>query len=241
MNWRRPFAPLAAAIDRRHGTWRGLVRAWLARADLAAGRLSRFRLRHPHKARRAVFICLGNICRSAFAEQVAVRLGMTAASAGLSTHTGAASPDSALRAARRHGYDMSAHHATDLADFDVQPGDLFLVMEVRQARELRRRLGPRTDVEVVLLGLFCTRPMPHLHDPFTLSDAYFDQCFGRVRQAVRGLQRAVPQLTRRGPADVADMTGVSDVTSVAGAPTAATELQKIRRGAGATDRSGSVA
>lgn len=199
MSWRRPWAPLFATIDRRHGTWRGAVRALLARLALAAGRLSGFRIRQPHKARRAVFICLGNICRSAFAEQVAVRLGMTAVSAGLSTHTGAASPDSALRAARRHGYDMTNHRATDLTDFDVQPGDLFLVMEVRQARELRRRLGPRTDVEIVLLGLWCDGPMPHLHDPYTLSDAYFDQCFGRVRQAVRALQRAVPQLTTRRP------------------------------------------
>lgn len=209
MNWRRPFAPLAEAINRRHGTWRGLVRAVLARIELASGRLSGFRLRHPHKVRRAVFICLGNICRSAFAEQVAARLDMTVASAGLSAHTGAASPDSALRAARRHGYDMSAHRATDLTDFEVQPGDLFLVMEVRQARELRRRLGARTDVEVVLLGLWCTEPMPHLHDPFTLSDAYFDQCFGRVRQAVRGLQRALPQLTRRQPAVAAVEPAVS--------------------------------
>ena len=226
MNWRRLFAPLAAAIDRRHGTWRGLVRAWLARIELASGRLSAFRLRHPHKVRRAVFICLGNICRSAFAEQVAARLDMTAASAGLSTHTGSASPDSALRAARRHGYDMSGHRATDLTDFDVQPGDLFLVMEVRQARELRRRLGPRTDVEVVLLGLWCSGPMPHLHDPFTLSDAYFDQCFARVRQAVRGLQRAVPQLTRR-----------EGAATAAGA----NERAAIRRTAGAADRGGSVA
>lgn len=204
MNRNPLFAPLASAIARRHGTWRGLVRAVLARVELACGRLSGFHLRQPHKVRRVVFICLGNICRSAFAEQVARRLDMEVASAGLSTHTGAASPDSALRAARRHGYDMDAHRATDLTDFEVRPGDLFLVMEVRQARELRRRLGPRTDVEVALLGLWCTPPMPHLHDPFTLSDAYFDQCFGRVRQAVRALQRALPQLTRQRPHAGAD-------------------------------------
>lgn len=211
MSWRRPFAPLSAFIDRRYGTWRGAARVLLARLEMAAGRLSGFRLRRPHRVRRAVFICLGNICRSSFAEQVAARLDMTAASAGLSTQTGAASPDSALRAARRHGYDMSTHRATDLSDFEVRPGDLFLVMEVRQARELRRRLGPRTDVEVVLLGLWCSVPMPHLHDPFTLSDAYFDQCFGHVRQAVRGLQRALPQLTRRdsAPADTVSAGGGS--------------------------------
>jgi len=193
----RPWRAARAAIERRHGTWRGLVRALLARAELAVGRLAPFRLRHPHRVRRVVFVCLGNICRSAFAHQVAVQLGMAAVSVGLSTSTGAASPEPALRAARRHGYEMAAHRATDLSDFEVLPGDLFVVMEVRQARELRRRLGPRDDVEVALLGLWCDPVMPHLHDPYTLSDAYFDQCFGRLRQAVRRLRLSLPLLPRQ--------------------------------------------
>ncbi|WP_432377765.1 hypothetical protein [Duganella sp. P38] len=196
MSW-RPLKPLADWVDRRHGTWRGGVRSLLARLELASGRLRPFQLRHPHRVRRVVFVCLGNICRSAFAHQVAARLEMEVASLGLSTSTGAGSPDSALRAASRHGYDMAAHRATDLSDFEVRPGDLLLVMEVRQARELRRRLGARDDVEVALLGLWCAPPMPHLHDPFTLSDAYFDQCFSRVRDAVRALHRALPQVSRR--------------------------------------------
>lgn len=196
MSW-RPLRPLADWIARRHGTWRGAVRSLLAQLQLAGGRLRPFHLRHPHRVQRVVFVCLGNICRSAFAHQVAARLGMDVASVGLSTSTGSASPDSALRAASHYGYDMSAHRATDLGDFEVRPGDLFLVMEVRQARELRRRLGGRDDVEVVLLGLWCEPRMPHLHDPYTLSDAYFDQCFSRVRDAVRGLHRAVPQVSRR--------------------------------------------
>lgn len=195
MSW-RPLRPLADWIKRRHGTWRGAARGLLARLDLAAGQLQPFHLHHPQRVRRVVFVCLGNICRSAFAQQVAQRLQMETASLGLSTITGAASPESALRAAGRHGYDMSAHRATDLRDFQVRPGDLFLTMEVRQARALRRRLGARDDVEVVLLGLWCAPRQPHLHDPFTLSDAYFDHCFGRVHEAVRALQRSVPQVCR---------------------------------------------
>jgi protein-tyrosine phosphatase len=176
---------------RSHGTWRGAVRAWLALIDLRGGRLAQFHLRHPERVRRVVFVCLGNICRSAYAQRVAERLGMPSASVGLATRTGAASPDSAQRAAQRCGEDLRGHRATDIKDFEVLPGDLFLAMEVRHAQELQHRLIGRNDIQIALLGLWCAPPMPHLHDPYTLSDAYFDQCFMRVRQAVHGLHRTL--------------------------------------------------
>ncbi|WP_370663731.1 hypothetical protein [Massilia brevitalea] len=87
---------------------------------------------------------------------------------------------------------MTAHRATSWPDFKVQPGDLFLVMEVRQAHEVRRRLGPRDDVQVALLGMWCKPPMPHLHDPYKLGDPYFDTCFVRVRDAVANLAADLP-------------------------------------------------
>ena len=177
----------------RHGTWRGAVRALLARAALHSGLLEAYRLRHPERVRRVVFVCLGNICRSAYAHRVATSLGMPAVSIGLSTSTGAASPDAALRAAQRCGADLHAHRATDFKDFKTLPGDLFLAMEIRHAQELQRRLGARSDVQIALLGLWCRPAMPHLHDPYTLSDDYFDRCFTRVRQAVHGLHRTLSE------------------------------------------------
>lgn len=193
---------MKATIDRRFGTWRGLVRALLAHGELASGRLRAFAAPPPEAVQRVVFVCLGNICRSAYAHQIASQLNMNVASLGLSTATGAASPDQAVASAARLGTDMQAHRALDWGDFQVEPGDLFLVMEVRQAHELRRRLGARKDVHVCLLGMWCTPVMPHLHDPFTLSDGYFDSCFRRVAQAVNQLHAAFPQ-ARRQPAPAA--------------------------------------
>jgi protein-tyrosine-phosphatase/peptidoglycan/xylan/chitin deacetylase (PgdA/CDA1 family) len=179
-----------------HGSWRGAVRAWLGRVELRAGRLGAFRLRHPQRVRRVVFVCLGNICRSAYAQRVAERLGMQSVSIGLATVTGAPSPDAALRAAQRCGEDLCDHRATSILDFEPQAGDLFLAMEIRHAHELQRRLFTRDDVQIALLGLWCDPPSPHLHDPYTLSDAYFELCFARLRQAVQNLhhdlQRSAP-------------------------------------------------
>lgn len=170
-------------IDCRFGTWRGLLRVLLAYAELFSGRLSRFRLQRPDTVRRVVYVCLGNICRSAYGDAIARELDLPVASLGLSTSTGAASPQDAVEAARRAGVELGNHRALDWSDFDVRSGDLFLVMEVRQAHELRKRLGARNDVQVCLLGMWCSPPMPHLHDPFSLRPAYFDTCFRRVREA----------------------------------------------------------
>lgn len=170
-------------IDCRFGTWRGLLRVLLAYAELFSGRLYRFRLQRPDSVKRVVYVCLGNICRSAYGDAIARELDLPVASLGLSTNTGAASPPEAVDAARRAGVELVDHRALDWIDFEVRSGDLFLVMEVRQAHELRKRLGARTDVQVCLLGMWCSPPMPHLHDPFSLSPAYFDTCFRRVRDA----------------------------------------------------------
>jgi protein-tyrosine phosphatase len=180
-------------INNRYGTWRGLVRSLLARAELAAGRLRPFALHRPEAVRRVVFVCHGNICRSAFAHHEALKYNLNVASLGLSTSTGGRSPAPAIASAARAGIDLTVHRATSWPDFKVQAGDLFLVMEVRQAHEMRRRLGKRDDVQVCLLGMWCKPVMPHLHDPYTLGDRYFDVCFERVRQAVRYLSADVPQ------------------------------------------------
>lgn len=179
-------------IDNQYGTWRGLVRALLARAELAAGRLQPFMLKKPEAVRRLVFVCHGNICRSAFGHHEALKYGLNVASLGLSTSTGGRSPAPAIASAARAGIDLSIHRATAWPDFEVRSGDLFLVMEVRQAHEVRRRLGGRDDVQICLLGMWCKPVMPHLHDPYTLGERYFDRCFERVRQAIRHLDADVP-------------------------------------------------
>jgi protein-tyrosine phosphatase len=178
-------------IPRRFGSARGLVRLALARLALATGMLASFQLRRPQEVRRVVFVCLGNICRSAYAQQIAIGHGLPAASTGLSTTTGAPSPTPALEAAQRQGITLQNHRATDLSDFTILPGDLLLAMEVRHARALRQRLWARDDIQIALLGTWCSPPTPHLHDPHTLSPDYFDTCFHRIRQAIDHLHQTL--------------------------------------------------
>ena len=177
-------------IRSRFGTLRGLVRLVLSYPQLALGRSASV-AGDPARVRRLVFVCQGNICRSAFADVVAQRAGANSASFGLSTTTGRAAHGPAIAAAQALGHDLSAHRAIDLKDYSPQPGDLLLAMEVRQLHRLAA--DPRLNgLPRMLLGRW-TRPMlPHLHDPYQLDDRYMARCLARIEQAVGALVSAFP-------------------------------------------------
>jgi len=178
------------SLRSRFGTVRGVVRLALSYPQLV---LLPTASRNPDRAeiRRLVFVCHGNICRSAYAEVVARSLRVDAASFGLSTYAGGPAHPPAMEAARMLGHDMSAHRTTRVEDFDPHPGDLLLAMEVRQLDRLAAdpRLGRSSRS---LLGLWAQPPMPHLHDPFGLDDAYMVTCLKRIGVAVARLKDAFP-------------------------------------------------
>ena len=174
-------------IDKNFGSTRGVVRLVLSYLQVAAGRAA---VRPPGCANvtRMVFVCQGNICRSAFAEAVAARHGFRTASFGLSTSTGQNADPVAVETAKILNYDLTAHATTSSADFVGDPGDLFLAMEVRQMYRLAQ--GPFDHVPRMLLGSWSGTP--HLHDPFQLRPDYMRTCLRRIERAVERLIRDYP-------------------------------------------------
>lgn len=186
-----PPAPTGTSrLRARFGTARGLIRLALSYAQ-AAGLPRAVRHPDPRSVRRLVFVCHGNICRSAFAEAAARTIGLDAASFGLSTYGGGPAYPPAVAAAARLGIDLGTHRTTRAEDFALRPGDLLLAMELRQlirlAGDERLAAAPRT-----LLGLWAAPPMPHLHDPFGLDEAYMLTCLERIERAVKRLKAAFP-------------------------------------------------
>lgn len=177
-------------LDERFGTWRGAVRLALAYAEVGTG-LAPVRKPDPQRVRRLVFVCHGNICRSAFAQAAARARGANAASFGLSTVSGKPAHAPVVACAKAFGLDLSDHRTTALGDFVPEEGDYLLAMEVRHLRALAadERLAhlPRA-----LLGSFAAVPVPHLHDPFELNGRYLEVCLRRIGSAVNGLSRAFP-------------------------------------------------
>ncbi len=188
---------LLTRLDDRFGTWRGLVRLCLAWSELAAGRLRPFDQPALARVERLVWVCAGNVCRSPYAHQLARELRVPSASFGLSTVTGQAACADAIAAAARVGADLTAHRATAWEDFSPRETDLYVVMEIRQARELRRRLGD-CPAPITLLGLWGRPRRPHIHDPMTLSPAYFDTCLRVIERSVSGLVQSWRQAGHNG-------------------------------------------
>lgn len=176
---------MIALINGSFGTHRGLVRLALGEFEYLSGRLNNFLQPDLRNTRRLVFVCLGNINRSPFAENVAASIGMNTTSIGLSTSTGAPAFETAVVTAKRFGIDLTAHLATNFVDFSYIEGDLLLAMEVRHAQQLLALGVPESAV--ALLGHWATPHRVHIHDPHTLSDAYFRTCFSIIQSAVREL------------------------------------------------------
>lgn len=180
-------------VETNHGTWRGWVRSLLSQTEFVFGWHNRFVQPKPRQVSRLVFVCLGNINRSAFAGATAVKREVRAISIGLSTSTGAPATPSALGCAAGFGVNLGDHAATDISDYDFNPGDLLLVMETRHAWHLIDKGFPAEAI--ALLGHWASPHRIHLHDPHTLSDEYFRTCFTLIHSAVTKL---IDELTAAG-------------------------------------------
>ena len=181
-----PFAP-------RFGTWRGALRLGLAYAEVASGQASVV-TPDPAQVRRLVFVCHGNICRSAYADGLARRAGMNVASFGLSTSSGMAAWPPVLERSLVRGLDLSDHRTTRIEDYVPQPGDYLLGMETRHLRGLAA--APKiAHLPRGLLGNYASPSVPHLHDPYQLDPAYMDVCLSRIERAVAGLVTRYPAAT----------------------------------------------
>lgn len=176
------------ALAHLFGGKRGFIHAFRHSASALCGGLSEFRAVDWASVSRLVFICKGNICRSAFAEAIARSLGAHAASAGLAGDPGKPADPRAVIAALRVDVDLSRHTSNSLTSLGLRDGDLLIAFEPSHARTLRAIAINRGGVQVTLLGLWHqTGLWPYIHDPYGLSDHYFNRCFGRIQRSLPGL------------------------------------------------------
>jgi protein-tyrosine phosphatase len=172
-------------IETNHGTHRGWIRYLLGQIEGVLGDRTRFRTLDPLRIGRLVFVCLGNINRSAFAQAVASREHVESISLGLSTTTGARATETARLIARELGFSLETHVATDFSDYEPRQDDLLLVMELRHAYRLIARGIPAE--RIALLGHWARPIRYHIHDPDTLSTDYYRSCFAVILPAVNNL------------------------------------------------------
>lgn len=156
------------------------------------------RLRSEPAPRSALFVCLGNINRSAFAAAAFERAlasrgrnGVRIRSAGF-IGPGRPSPDEAKKSAAALGIDLTGHESRTIDPVEVRETDLVVVMDARQRRRLSRETG-RSARDVVVMGdLDPVRIVRRVvQDPYGHPDEVFDRVFARIDRCVAELAEAV--------------------------------------------------
>jgi protein-tyrosine-phosphatase len=144
------------------------------------------RLTRSRGLRRVLFVCHGNICRSPYAAASflrrlppAFRANVQVASAGF-IGPGRPSPDEALAVSRRRGIDLSSHTSQLIDAQALRDYDLVVVMDGRQARDLKTAYA---DIgSVIVLGDLDPQPITRraIVDPFGRSEQVFDESYARI-------------------------------------------------------------
>lgn len=171
---------------------KSLIKRWLNNI-LDSGRLRLSPSKpFPKKVQHIVFVCKGNICRSAFAEhyfKMLPEISVMVESCGLDPTQGTMPPDEAVQAASRLGVDLSSHRSKGLDACEIISADLILPMEFNQYRQLIS-LFPEKEDQIHLLrkfsigisGLFC-----NIDDPYGRSLKEFESCFYLMKKALNQL------------------------------------------------------
>jgi protein-tyrosine-phosphatase/predicted ATP-grasp superfamily ATP-dependent carboligase len=155
----------------------------------AQSRLDR-RLR---SARRILFVCKGNVCRSPFAEAVArERLaGLEVASAGYFPVPGRRSPEHACSAAAAAGFDLSAHRSQVVTEELVRNADVIFVFDQENYEQVTRTY-PRIRQRTFLLGTLCPGDSLFIDDPWGLEAETFAACYRHIAKAIACFAEKIP-------------------------------------------------
>lgn len=146
------------------------------------------------RPRRIVFGCLGNVCRSPYAEArfAAGGLDIVVDSAGF-IGPGRNPPIEAQVAAEARYLDVSGHRSRLFTSEDLAADTLVVVMEPAHQERLRAALGDG-PARVVLLGDLDPEPIDTrvIIDPWGRSQATFEATFDRIDRCVAALIAALP-------------------------------------------------
>ena len=142
------------------------------------------------RVERVIFVCVGNVCRSPFAEQLVlggVKLaGCEVVSCGIRTSGGTPAHPQAVAAALRYHIDLSKHASMSVGELGLVNSDLVVGMEPSNLASIQAIIAD-SGAQQSLLGLWGGTPSPYIQDPYGRCDEYFDTCYRRIKESIEGL------------------------------------------------------
>ena len=148
---------------------------------------------------KILFVCTGNICRSAMADRYFVFLrkkiaklkNIHASSAGIAAWGGAPASPGAAEALATLGIDASGHKATQITRGLLEEQDLILTMTQQHKAYILREFAEVAPQKVATLLEYALHSADDIDDPFGKDDAEYLICF---RQICAAIDAALPRL-----------------------------------------------
>ncbi len=167
-------------------------RAWRGAVVLATGFAVSPEIRW-NSVTRVIFLCKGNVCRSAYAQQFALSQGLLSLSAGIDTHGGIPANDVAKRIASARGVDLSSHRSVKFSDLvgGLRCTDLVVAMEPWQARIAQASSSSIFRSQLTLAGLWLPVPKATIVDPYGKHDQVFTRVFDELDSVVVAVARLI--------------------------------------------------
>ena len=149
---------------------------------------------HASAPRRIVFVCTGNICRSAMAEHLLKHwskergLGLEVSSCGVAAENWYVMPDAAKRLLAAEGIPAFTHKARLATRSLLRDADLILVMTRDHADHLIEQF-PEFTSRVHLLRELAGFGDADVEDPMGRPDEVFARCLGVLKESLEALLR----------------------------------------------------
>lgn len=142
-------------------------------------------------ARRLLFVCKGNVCRSPFAEQYATKLGLVpeVASAGYLPPAGRRPPPSAIEAARHWEVDLATHRSQLVTAALLRQADVVLVFDYYNYQRLLTDF-PFVRRRLQFLGVYAQEGPVFIEDPWGEDLERFKREYSRIAAALTTIAAA---------------------------------------------------
>ncbi len=150
------------------------------------GKYDKYKQINFNKVKRIIFLCTGNVCRSAFAEWYAKKhnTSIEFMSYGTDAQEGRKPHFMASYVGKKSfNVEMLKHKTSNIRNHNFRDDDLVIGMEPSQLAAIKEEMK-ENGAQCTLLGLWIKKPTPLLFDPYDMGEEQFIECFNLIREAI---------------------------------------------------------
>ncbi len=188
---------LVQKADSRLGGKRGIKTLYAGLVAKLLGKHRNFSEIRWDKVERLIFLCTGNVCRSAYAEAYveayAAAHELQVMSCGINALTNSTANHTAIQVSEERGFKLFDHRSINVDDVIFEPTDLVLGFDMTHVDKLLA-VSTKFDCQVSLVGIWGNVPSNVLPDPYGCSAEYFHHSFDWIERSIDKIENHLSTL-----------------------------------------------